>query len=124
MIASEMASVAQVAPRPVIPAEIMTTVAHVATVLATAKSLNVFANSHSRHKSHGARTDYGNRLFAGARQIERRVARHLSSSLVVRMERVASRQVFQRLGRSHRNFLSGQSGKRRVLSARTRAPPP
>jgi hypothetical protein len=104
----------------------VTTRAEVATVLATIKQLRLLANGHTSHKCHRPRTDYRDPIVGSVSVIGERVARSISSSIVVRVESVASRQLFQWLSRCHDDFRGGKCGKGCAAaqrSWRSRAPP-
>jgi hypothetical protein len=126
MIAVAVASVAPVARNKARRAKIVTTNAAVVTSLATANQLNLLTNSHTSHKSHRSRTDYRNPIVSSDSRISEGVARSISSSIVARVERVASPQRNQGLGPDHHGFRIGQRGNsatRAEYSRQSRAPP-
>jgi hypothetical protein len=126
MITVAVASVAPVARNKARRTKTVTTDGAVATSLATLNRLSSLTNSHTSHKSHRSRTDYGNPLVDSHSTVSEGVARSISSSIVVRVERVASPQCNQGLGSDHHGFRVGQRGysaTRAEHSRQSRAPP-
>jgi hypothetical protein len=126
MTAAAVARVASVARKEVRRLRIVTTSVAVATVLATLNRLSVLTNSHTNHRSHHSRTHHRNSIFDSRSIGGEGVARSISSSRVVRVERVASPQWSQRLGRDHQRFRVGQRGTYQCPAEhawRSRAPP-
>jgi hypothetical protein len=126
MIAVAVASVAPVARNKARRAKTVTTNDTVATSLATPNQLRSLTNSHTSHKSHRSGTDYGNPIVGSDSTISEGVARSVSSSIVARVERVASPQRNQGLGPDHHGFRIGQCGNSRTRaehSRQSRAPP-
>jgi hypothetical protein len=126
MTSAAVARVAPVARKETGGAKTVTTHAAVATTLATLNRLRSLTNSHTSHKCHRPRTDHRNPIVGSHSIISERVARSISSSIVVRVERVASPQRFQGLGPDHQGSCIGQCGNSRAASEyawRSRAPP-
>ena len=126
MTAAAVARVASVARKEARRLRIVTTGVTVATTLATLNRLSALKNSHTRHNSHHSRTHYRNPVFDSRSMGSEGVARSISSSRVVRVERVASPQWSQGLGRDHHDSRVGQRGNCQSPAEhawRSRAPP-
>ncbi len=125
MITMAVARVAAVARKELQSARTRTTGLTMATDLATLNRLRSLKDSHTSHKCHAPRIHYANPIPVTCSEIGERVARSISSSIVVRVERVTSPQRIQGLGRDQHDFRVGQCGDRCIpeYAWRSRAPP-